>query len=152
MPTTRKMQDQIKKPSLPPRKKPGISDSESSNTLPKSSAPPPRLPPKSYKAKPNTELKREEERKFLLIRLQEELDKIEEEMKNEALRAQKEYDEKVAAVRLAEKEAAEEQSMAQALAEKEVQLRKGNPFLRGLKKVGLGVAGIAAGLSFPHLL
>ena len=50
------------------------------------------------------------------------------------------------AVRNAEQEADEKARIAKIKADEEKKLRQGNPFLRGLKKVGLGLAGVVVGI------
>ena len=50
------------------------------------------------------------------------------------------------AVRKAEEEANEKARIARIKADEEKKLRQGNPFLRGLKKVGLGLAGVVMGI------
>ena len=72
--------------------------------------------------------------------------KLETEMNIEKVEAERIYEGYIKDVRKAEAKAVEQQKIVQVKASEEEKLRQSNPFLRGLRKVGLGIAGVAAGV------
>ena len=81
-----------------------------------------------------------------LAQLEAEKERIQQKMREKKKANEMERQRLVEEVRKAEEEANQKARIAKVKAEEEKKLRQGNPFLRGLKKVGLGLAGVVVSI------